>query len=163
MGAIDNVMIFNKALTDEEITVLYNGGNGTETIPSDDFGDKQSSYSANGWKFDVANDFQVKVDFHYSDLSVAEGWIGMNVGDDANYVSISSGSDGGARYFYYEAEVDGSVVSEKEPRTSDDGSLYITYDSAAKKFYLSHTGYGSENAYVWTAPNPDSRPMGTAC
>jgi hypothetical protein len=160
MGAIDNVMIFNKALTNEDITALYNAGNGTETVPNGYFGDQQSSYSANEWKFDVAYDFEVKVDFHYSDLSVADGWIGMNVGDDANYVSISSGSDGGARYFYYEAEVDGSVVSEKEPRTSNDGSLYISYDSAAKKFYLSHTGFGSENAYVWTAPNPTTGQWG---
>jgi len=155
-GAIDNAMVFNRALTAEEIATLYNAGNGTETLSDS----HQASYTANGWKFDVAYDFQVKVDFHYSDLSVAEGWIGMNVGDDANYVSISSGSDGGARYFYYEAEVDGSVVSEREPRTSDDGTLYITYDSAAKKFYLSHTGYGSENAYVWTAPNPTTGQWG---
>ena len=42
----------------------------------------------------------------------------------------------------------------REPRTSDDGTLYISYDSAAKKFYLSHTGFGSGNAYVWQAPNP---------
>ena len=47
-------------------------------------------------------------------------------------------------YFYYEAVVDGSVVFEREPRTSNDGTLYISYDSALKKFYLSHTGFGSE-------------------
>jgi len=33
-GAIDNVMIFNRALTAEEIATLYNGGSGTEIIPS---------------------------------------------------------------------------------------------------------------------------------
>ena len=57
-----------------------------------------------------------------------------------------------ARYFYYEAVVDGSVVSEQESRTSNDGTLYMSYDSASRRFYLSHTGFGSENAYAWQAP-----------
>ena len=95
-GAIDNVMIFNKALTAAEIAALYNGGSGTETIPG---GSQQASYSANGWSLDTAEDLAVKVDFHYGDVSAAEGWIGMSVGDDANYVSISSGSDGNASVF----------------------------------------------------------------
>ena len=34
-GTIDNVMIFNKALTPEEIAALYNAGNGTEAGPGD--------------------------------------------------------------------------------------------------------------------------------
>jgi hypothetical protein len=62
--------------------------------------------------------------------------------------------DGDASYFYYEAAVDGSVVMEQEPRTADDGTLYITYDAATKRMYLSHTGFGSANAYVWQAPDP---------
>jgi hypothetical protein len=33
-GAIDNAMILNRALTGEEISLLYNNGNGVETIPS---------------------------------------------------------------------------------------------------------------------------------
>jgi lysophospholipase L1-like esterase len=122
-GAIDNAMIFNRALTAEEIAALYNGGNGTE-------------------------DLEVKVDFRYDNVSLAEGWIGMSVGDDANYVTISVGSHGIASCFYYEAAVDGNVVFEQEPRTSNDGTLYISYDAALKRFYLSHTGFGSENAYV---------------
>jgi hypothetical protein len=32
-GTIDNVMIFNKALSPSEIDYLYNGGDGIETIP----------------------------------------------------------------------------------------------------------------------------------
>ena len=74
MGAIDNVMIFNRALTAEEIAALYNGGSGTETISG---GSQQASYSANGWSFDTAEDFAVKVDFHYSDVSVCRG-LGWN-------------------------------------------------------------------------------------
>jgi len=33
-GSIDNVMIFNRALTGEEISLLYNNGNGVETFPA---------------------------------------------------------------------------------------------------------------------------------
>jgi hypothetical protein len=154
-GAIDNAMVFDKALTDEEIAALYNGGSGTETIPAGgEVSDQQSSYSANGWDLDVSYDFAAKVDYHYSEVSMNEGWIGMSIGDDSNYVSISAGSEGSASKFFYEAAVDGSSVVEEESRTSDDGTLYVSYDSASRRFYLSHTGFGSGNAYVWTAPNP---------
>ena len=91
---------------------------------------------------------QVKIDFHYSDLSAAEGWIGINVGDDANYVSISVGSDSNQSYFYYEAVINGGLDFEQEFRSSNDGTLYITYEAATKIFYLSHTGFGSQNASV---------------
>jgi lysophospholipase L1-like esterase len=116
--------------------------------------DKTVFYKANGWSFDVAKDFAVKVDFHYSGISMAEGWVGINVGDDTNYVSISAGSDGNESYFYYEAVIDRNIVFEKESRTSNDGTLYVSYDAASKDFYLSHTGFGSQNAYVWQVPNP---------
>jgi hypothetical protein len=153
-GAIDNVMIFNRALTAEEIATLYNEGAGTEDIAG---AQRQAYYSANGWSFDTAEDFEMKVDFSYSDVSSADGWIGINVGDDANYVSISAGSDSNESYFYYEAVIDGNIVFEQEPRTSSDGTLYISYDSATKDFYLSHTGFGSENAYVWQTEPPQSQ------
>jgi hypothetical protein len=46
------------------------------------------------------------------------------------------------------------MAFEKELRTSNDGTLYVSYDAASKVFYLSHTGFGSQNAYVWQAPGP---------
>jgi lysophospholipase L1-like esterase len=152
---------------DADYTVLANFAPGEENIlkeinqrlelrTSGRISDFESFYTANGWSLDVTKDFEVKVNFHYGQTSEAEGWTGISIGDDANYVSISAGSDGNASYFYYEAAVDGSVVSEKELRTSSDGTLYITYDanSTARKFYLSHTGFGSEYADVWQATNP---------
>jgi hypothetical protein len=38
-GAMDNVMFFNKALTEEEVLYLYNSGNGIEDLPYDAAGD----------------------------------------------------------------------------------------------------------------------------
>jgi hypothetical protein len=154
-GAIDDVMMFNRALTADEITTLYNQGNGTEVIsgsPAD------ASYSANGWSMDTAQDLAVSINYHYTGLSLDEGWTGITVGDDVNYVSISAGSNNNTAYFYYEAVVNGNVVFEQEPRTSNDGTLYVSFDSASKKFYLSHTGFGSGNAYSWQATNPTYGP-----
>jgi hypothetical protein len=151
-GAIDNAMVFNRALTAAEISALHNGGNGTENMPVESH---QASYTSNGWSFDTGADFEVKVDYHYGDVSTEAGWLGMSIGDDVNYVSISVGSEGGSKYYYYEAVVDGGAVSSsQEARTEDDGTLYISYDSMTKTFYLSHTGFGSGNSYTgqWTVP-----------
>ena len=153
-GSIDNVMVFDRALTADEITALYNQGLGIEDISS---GPRQASYNANGWSLDTGQDLAVSVDFHYGAVSVSEGWAGMTVGDDVNYVSISVGSAGGQKYYYYETDVDGSVVTDQESRTADDGTLYVSFDSASKTFYLSHTGFGAGNAHssangLWLEP-----------
>ncbi|MBN2020011.1 MAG: hypothetical protein JW749_07290 [Sedimentisphaerales bacterium] len=113
-------------------------------------------YTSNGWRLGVAGNFAIKIDFHYGSISEEESWIGLNVGDDANYVLISAGSDGGQPYFYYEAVVDGIATSAQEPRAINDGTLYVSFNSTMNEFYLSHTGFGSTNAYApWTAPNPN--------
>ncbi|MBA7630952.1 hypothetical protein ES703_38479 [subsurface metagenome] len=146
-GSIDNVMIFDKALSQEEISYLYNNGDGTETIPAGG-GSGSAYYVANGWDFDVAEDFEVKVDFHYSDTSSGDGWVEMALENtEDNYVSLSAGFDGSEAYFYYEKVVDGSVVNGQVSRASDDGTLYISYDANSDELYLSSTGYGSGNAW----------------
>jgi len=116
--------------------------------------DFSSFYTANGWSFNTAQSFAVSIDFHYSDVSTEQGWMGICISDDSNYVTISAGSDSNASYFYYDAAIDGNVTSEQETRTIDDGTLYISFDSASKIFYLSHTGFGAGNAYNWQASNP---------
>ena len=153
-GSIDNAMVFNRALTANEREKLYNGGNGTETIPG--FSQHLSAfYIANYWSFDVNESFAVKVDFHYSDISDRDSWVGITVGNDDRYVSISAGSDNEEPYFYYETIVDGNTVSERELRDTNDGTLYISYDGNSHSLYLSHVGYGSEKAYIWqTISNP---------
>jgi hypothetical protein len=105
-----------------------------------------SFYTANGWDFNTAQNFAVNIDFHYSGVSTEQGWIGICISDDSNYVTISAGSDSNGSYFYYDTAVDGNVISEKEPRTADDGTLYVSFDSALKTFYLSHTGFGASDA-----------------
>jgi lysophospholipase L1-like esterase len=110
-------------------------------------------YTANGWDLNTMEDLAVKIDFHYSNISQTDGWVGINVGDDANYVEISAGCDDNGPYFYYQAVVDGNVFYEQESRTSNNGTLYVSYNAATKDFYLSHIGFGGGNAHVWQTPN----------
>jgi len=117
------------------------------------FSDFTDYFIANGWYFNTTEDLSLKINFHYSHLSQNIGSVGINVGDDVNYVQISAGSDANELYFYYSASIDGNVFSEQQLRTSNDGTIYISYDSAAKEFYLSTAGFGVENAYIWQTPN----------
>jgi hypothetical protein len=150
-GAIDNFMIFDDVLSQEEISLLYNNSiEGREGIPDGSTGVNTADYSSNGWSLSTAEDFAVKVDFHYSDLSDGDGWAGITVGDSNSYVSISAGSDSNESYFYYEAIVDGNTISEKELRMVDDGTLYVSYNAALNDLYLSTVGFGSEDAYNWS-------------
>ncbi len=110
-------------------------------------------YVANGWDLNTTEDLAVKINFHYSNITLTDGWVGINAGDDANYVEISAGCDINGAYFYYQAVVDGNVFSEQESRTSNDGTLYLSYNAATKDFYVSHIGFGSGNAYAWQTPS----------
>jgi hypothetical protein len=146
-GSIDNVMIFDRALTTEEISYLYNGGNGTEVIPSGG-GYGSAFYTANGWNFVPDQNFQAKVDFHYSDTGNGDGRVEMALEkNDGNYVSLSAGFDGSQPYFYYEKAADSNVVYGQVSRASNDGTLYLSYDAGLDELYLSSTGYGSGNAW----------------
>jgi lysophospholipase L1-like esterase len=116
-----------------------------------------SFYTANGWGFNTAQNFAVSISFHYSNVSDEQGWMGICISDDSDYVTISAGSDSNASYFYYDTAIDGNVISEKEPRAADDGTLYVSYDSNSSTFYLSHTGFGAGNAHssargLWLKP-----------
>jgi hypothetical protein len=141
-------MIFNRALTDEEIAVLYNNGNGTETIPAGSAEQAVAEYASNCWTMNVTEDFAVRAAFHYSGISSREGWVGMSIESNAdNYVSLSAGADGNGPFFYYEKVVDANVTSQQITRDINDGTLYISYNASLDELYLSTTGYGSANAW----------------
>ncbi len=111
-------------------------------------GNPVTDYVANGWSFNVANDFEFKIDFHYSGAGVQDGWVGITIKNDSdNYVSISAGSDGSGPYLRYERVCDGNSVSDQKIRDSNDGTLYISYDAGLDRLYLSSTGYDAANAW----------------
>jgi hypothetical protein len=146
-GTVDNVMLFNKVLTGDEIAALYNGSSGTETMPK--YTSHSSEYSANGWGIDANEDFQTKVDFHYDTAGSSAAWVGMTIHKDLNnYISIQAGADGNVPYFWYEKIIDGNVVSSAQTsRASNDGTLYISYNAALDELYLSYSGYGAADAW----------------
>jgi hypothetical protein len=120
-----------------------------------DVNDLVAVYTANGWSFDVNENFAVETDFYYSKISEQEGWVGIIIENNDSFVSISAGSDNNESYFYYETVIDGNVVFEQETRDSNDGTLYIWSDADSNNVYLSHIGYGDVNAYNWqTLPDP---------
>ncbi|MBN1786898.1 MAG: PASTA domain-containing protein, partial [Sedimentisphaerales bacterium] len=146
-GIIDNVMLFNKALDEDEIAALYNGGSGTEDMPAPVSGN--SEFSANGWSIDANENFQAEVDFYYNAVSSPPAWIGLTIEKDIdNYISILAGADNSTPRFWYEQVVNGGVISSGQIlRTSDTGTLYMSYDATVDKVYLSYTGYGAANAW----------------
>jgi len=107
-----------------------------------------ADYIARNWSIDVNENFQTRIDFHYS-AAGSPGWVGMAVeNSNNNYVSISAGADGNQPYFWYEQTADGNVVSSGQtPRVSNDGTLYVSYDASLDGMYLSYTGYGVDNAW----------------
>jgi hypothetical protein len=145
-GAMDNVMLFNRVLDGNEIAALYNTGSGTETMPQGQ--PYNSEYLANGWGIDANEDFQMKVDFHYSAAGSSAGRVGMTIEKDPdNYILILAGTESNVPYFRYEQVVDGNVTTAQTSRASNDGTLYISYNSVLDELYLSYSGYGATNAW----------------
>ena len=117
-------------------------------------------YAAKNWRFDITEDFKFKIDFHHSGAGFSDSWVGMTLENDSNNtVSISAGSDNSGPYLYYEKVINGNTISEQKPRDSNDGTLYISYDTDTDQLYLSSTGYGAANAWEIVLGSL-ARPMG---
>ncbi len=106
-------------------------------------------YKSNGWSLDGNEDFALEVDFHYSAVSSENGWAGIILENNDSFVSLSAGSDSNEPYFYYKMVTDSNSILEQQLRDPNYGTVYISYDANSTSLYLSHLGYGSENAYTW--------------
>ena len=64
----------------------------------------------------------------------------------AGYYSYDNGSE---KQIWGDKTTDGIHVNEREiTRSSDDGILYISYNTILDELYMSDTGYGTTNAFV---------------
>ena len=140
--------IWRASADDYENVAVVEDANRLNLSATGEVGNRVADYVANGWSFDVAEDFKLKMDFHYSGVGTQNGWVGITIENDySNYVSISAGSDSSGLYLYYEKVVDGNSVFDQQIRDSNDGTLYISYDAGLDELYLSSTGYGVANAW----------------
>ena len=107
------------------------------------------------WDLIPTDDFQVKVSFYNSVVSWNwnEVYIGIgfrkhleNFGQD--YIYIAAGCNEDYPVFWYEHVEDGNTVTGNwKTRSSNSGTLYITYDANQDELYLSDSGYGSGSSW----------------
>lgn len=110
-------------------------------------------YVSNNWKLDPAKDFSFKISFHYGLQTDPLGWLAVGLTPDIDdlkphHVEFGPGCGKYYSHVWYEA-IDGNRTPDTDfvDRYDDDGVLYVSYDAAVDKLYLSTTGYGSRNAW----------------
>jgi hypothetical protein len=114
--------------------------------------DIDAAYVSNGWRLDVTKDFELKVDFHYGKLDVGDSWVMVGLLPSlaepiSRIITFEAGCMNEQPFYQYEA-IDGSWRhEERSDRSSDDGTLYVSYDAGKDELYLSHTGYGKANTW----------------
>lgn len=126
-----------------------------EITANGDASDRGALYVPNNWGFVTTADFQVKVDFYNSIVSSNwnEVYIGIGYGyhlDNFNddYIYLAAGCDDNYPVFWSEyVEDQNTVAGYWKTRSSNSGTLYISYDASEDKLYLSDSGYGSASAW----------------
>jgi len=109
-------------------------------------------YAAEGWRLDATKPFAIKVDFHFSPQSGGNGRVTFGIVPSLDpsamqWAELEAGCFESGPFYLYEVR-DGSWVQEVvADRSSDGGTLYMSYDPAADELYFSHTGYGKANAW----------------
>jgi hypothetical protein len=125
-------------------------------------------YVSNNWRIDPAGDFSFKIDFHYGLDTDPTGWLSIGLTPDINdlnphHVEFGPGCGSSYPHVWYEA-IDGTrTESNFIDRSENDGALYVSYDAALDRLYLSTSGYGAR--YAWGVVSGllkgswDSRPI----
>jgi rhodanese-related sulfurtransferase len=114
--------------------------------------DIDAAYVSNGWRLDVTKNFELKVDFHYGKLDVGDSWVMVGLLPSlaepvSRIITFEAGCMNEQPFYLYEAINDSWRKEEISDRSSDDGTLYVSYDAGKDELYLSHTGYGKANAW----------------
>lgn len=109
-------------------------------------------YVSDGWRLDTTKDFAIRVDFHFSKQGAGDGRVTLGVGpsldpDARRWAELEAGCFDTGPFYLYEVS-DGFWVQEVvADRSADEGTLFMSYNSAADELYFSHSGYGKANAW----------------
>ena len=113
-----------------------------------------AAYVSNGWRLDVTNDFKMKVNFHYGKRSAGDSWVMIALAPSleqpiSRIITFEAGCLDYQWFYLYEA-IDGTWRTEEtSDRSSDDGTLYVSFSADKDELYLGFSGYGKSNAW-WT-------------
>jgi hypothetical protein len=111
-----------------------------------------AAFLSSGWTLDCSQDFNVKVDFHFTAVDIGEAWVSIGVTPDAAVPVLR-------RMEWAAGCLDGEPVHRGDradglgfaiwwtARGCDNGTLYLSYDAAGDELYLSYNGYGPANAF----------------
>jgi hypothetical protein len=115
--------------------------------------EQTAGYVSNGWKLSPDSNFQLKITYHYSKVTWNDGGLGISLSPDetlsptGNYFQAGVGCDEDVPYMGYNIMVNGSPTEEYGgARSSDDGTVYISYDSPSDTLRVSAAGYSSGDA-----------------
>ncbi len=112
-----------------------------------------AGYVADAWRLDPADDFEMKVDLHYSPVTYEGAWMHFGLTPDPagprnQYVTIGIGCADRHSHFLYEKRDGLSLESGVVTRVRDAVTLYLSYDASRDELYLGDGGYGEENAWM---------------
>jgi hypothetical protein len=123
-----------------------------ETVASVEAQDVDALYVADGWRLDATKEFALRVDFHFSNQSEGDGRVTLGVVPSLDpsarqWAEMEAGHFDTGPFYLYEVRDRFWVEERVTDRSSDDGTLYVSYNPDADELYFSHTGFGKANAW----------------
>ena len=111
-----------------------------------------AAYISNGWRLAVTSDFEMKVKFHYGKRNAGDSWVMIALAPNlaepiSRIITFEAGCLDYQWFYLYEA-IDGVWRTEEtSDRSSDNGTLYVSFSAEKDELHLSCTGYGRTNAW----------------
>ena len=121
--------------------------------------DETAIYGSLDWTLMTTEDFQMKINFFHnaSGGSSTSSFVFIGIIYDYdflffperyNYIELAAGyGENNAIYWYEQDGANTPNANDFLLRSTDSGTLYISYDANLDELYLSYTGYGSINAW----------------
>jgi rhodanese-related sulfurtransferase len=116
--------------------------------------DVDAIYAGDGWGLNATKEFALRVDFHFSKVGVGDGRINIGLVPSLDpsamkWAEFEVGAFDERPFFLYEIRDESWVREEVNDRSSDNGTLYVSYDPDKDELYFSDRDYGKDKA-IWT-------------